>query len=141
MPFTPQQLREYRKRLRERRVCVRCHSSDTDGRAICRPCQASCVAARRERRRLWALDITACRKCGNHPMPGKRMCEPCSEIQRRSTRKNWRRWRARKVEVGLCVECGRPLSPAPGPQCCHVCRRIKSERQFLRRATNGRGHL
>ena len=57
--MTPEKLREYRKKLKEKGICVRCHKNATNGSVICRDCQD----ASNEKRRQYRKDRMRCRSC------------------------------------------------------------------------------
>lgn len=63
-PFTPEQHRAYRAKMKEQGICIMCHSNETvDGRATCHTCQERTLAARKERR-IRYREEGKCVECG-----------------------------------------------------------------------------
>jgi len=88
MPFTPEQHKEYRKKLKARGICVKCHKEKTDGKAICSGCREQNNEIRSKHRK----GGQRCYDCLNllnefNLIIGSSRCASCSEKQAKYKRK------------------------------------------------------
>jgi hypothetical protein len=76
MPFTPQEKREYRIKIKERGLCTRCYKNKSlKGHSLCRECIDYCSKRYRE----W--DRNFCWICGKpKDDPTKAKCVNCTQI-------------------------------------------------------------
>jgi len=78
MAFTPEQLKEYRSKLRAKGICTTCHKRNVNEKGkICDECQKE----RSDRQKRYIADPERC-KCGRYlgefdKMVGKRKCVVC----------------------------------------------------------------
>ena len=85
MPFTPQQMKEYRLKLRSQGRCVRCHKDNDTSGAICSTCRKRLVDITKHRG-----ENLLCKDCGcERDDPTVVLCVNCSEKQTRYS--SWRK--------------------------------------------------
>ena len=81
MPFTAEQQRERRVKLKANGICIMCHSNNAvKGKALCQECAKKTREYRNEKRK----DVTLCLNCQNKLdefaiLRGGRYCGYCSE--------------------------------------------------------------
>ena len=89
MPFTPEQHKAYRAKMKAKNICTKCHKNKTEkGSSICCECYKQHKELRRKR-----FESGICRDCGG-PLDDAtiRKCVNCSAL---SYQKEY--WRRRKI--------------------------------------------
>jgi len=117
----------------------RCHSCGrelTDDRFVtCEVCRNVRGVRRsrnmKARREAWKAE-GKCAECGKRwAEAGKTMCKPClkalNERLKRNDPGNVKKyaWRQKRIDAGLCIDCGRKAEP--GKKRCNRCRNMRRE--------------
>jgi hypothetical protein len=137
MAFTPEQAKEYREKMAEKGLCVRCHKAKArEGRRTCKPCIDKNYENKKARyKRNKDSGILICRWCYKNPQrEGSCFCEACRDKALAAQSKLEARYRKDKWR---CHRCWNPLdefSTLAGRLVCPSC----TEREAKARQRRGR---
>lgn len=136
-----------RKRAwRESGLCTRCGAERDSERRMCKRCREYSADLRKmnsENAKKWRAKQRAkgfCTRCGKTwAEPGMSWCRKCQIIHRRETnnddqRQKTRERRQKRIEAGLCIDCGAPAKT--GSKRCERCiemRRDSSQKYRIKK--------
>ena len=127
MPWTAEDLKRHRAKLRAQGICTRCHKGPArEGRAICLGCHEDVKARRRKYRQMEGR----C-ECGRHVTTGRYRCPKCEK----RLRENLKKLRDRRHAAHECCFCGSKL-PEPGWRLCQPCQEKQNTHKRMREALN-----
>lgn len=120
MPFTPEQHRAYRLKMKKEGMCVRCHNVKADeGKSTCSSCRKAGLA----RRKIRLESGTFCRYCTRQREVGN-LCRVCADSKNRGRRAKRKRW----IEEGRCGNCGGAMDDPTK----HDCINCQLKRQYYK---------
>lgn len=121
MPFTPEQLKAYRLKLRAEGVCTRCHKRKGD--PLCQECRSVLRQTLIVSKIKWGKE-GRCRDCGADSN-GYYHCPKCRKRNASAMRKR----RKRNIENGKCAHCGKPKDNPYLYECvnCQIRRKTNKE--------------
>lgn len=122
MAFTPEQRREYRRKLKERGICTVCGTRESGGRAVCKVCRDRSSKYIKERRSSGRCHNCFC-KCDEYRCPECRMKH--NEYRRKTYKNN--------VLNGKCTDCGVDMCGEPYATCVN-CQQKRQENKEIARS-------
>ena len=122
MPWTAQQMRDWREAQRKAGLCEDCPDPALPGRNKCQAhVDIANAATRRATARKKEAGLCTVGGCGDPPEDGKTMCRPhLNEVNARS-RAIRERKKAERRKAGLCEKCGERKPRRFGLAYCEVC--------------------
>lgn len=134
MPFTPSQMRDYRRRMAARGICTRCLKRPAaKGMRQCPECREILRVSLKELKREWRSSPRRCPDCGGEKDVDPYRCRRCRD----RNRLNWARTQERLRAQGLCRWCGRSMGERLGMRMCQMCAERESYLKRQRRALRG----